>query len=145
MITEDFVGYGARVAVDFGGKIEGEEMTEKVVDFMSRISLDCVDAGVKLIGHIKSITDVEGGGYLACSVTNHEGKVRTDGKLHGGSSLEMILNVMIYGLDEHDVSEIVEPRTRDFFLTQGGSVHVEQLEGEEQDHDHSRSNVTLEL
>lgn len=137
MITEDFVGYGARISVDFGEVIPGEKLNSLLTGFMSRISLDCVDSGVKLIGHIKSISEAQDDGYLACSVTNHDGKVRTDGVLGNASGFNMVLNVMIYGLDIKTVEGIVETRTQEFFSWNGTKVELEILEGEEElDHDH---------
>jgi hypothetical protein len=147
MITEDFTGYGARIDIHLGRSMNGDELREMIERYMSRISLDCVDEGVKLIGHIKSITDTEDKGYLACSVTNHKGKVRSEGNLGDTSSLEMILNVMIYGLDMEIVERIVERRTSEYFASNGASFELEILEGEEDhdhDYDHARSNVTLQ-
>jgi len=148
MITEDFTGYGARMEVDLGQRIEGESLQARLIEFMSRISMDCVEEGVKLIGHIKSITDIPDGGYLACSVTNHEGRVRTDGELNGGSSFEMILNVMIYGLEMDVVERIVDRRAREYFEVDGATMKLEILEGEDDhdhdhDHEHSESNVSI--
>ncbi len=150
MITEDFTGYGARIEVDLGKRVEAETLHDRLVEFMSRISLDCVEEGVKLIGHIKSITDIPDGGYLACSVTNHEGRVRTDGELMGGSSFEMILNVMIYGLEMDAVKMIVDRRASEYFETDGATMTLEILEGEDDhdhdhDHEHSGSNVSLDI
>jgi hypothetical protein len=136
MITEDFTGYGAKISVDFENTIPKDQLNALISDFMSKISLDCVEAGVKLIGHIKSISEVKGDGYLACSVTSHDGKVRTDGQLGDANGFDMVLNVMIYGLNIDIVNNIVESRTEDFFAGNGMKVTVELLEGEELEHDH---------
>jgi hypothetical protein len=136
MITEDFTGYGAKISVDFENTIPKEQLNALITEFMSKISLDCVEAGVKLIGHIKSISEVQGDGYLACSVTNHDGKVRTDGQLGDANGFDMVLNVMIYGLNMDIVNTIVESRTEDFFAGNGSKVIVELLEGEELEHEH---------
>jgi hypothetical protein len=73
---------------------------------------------------------------LACSVTNHDGKVRTDGELGDASGFDMVLNVMIYGLNTDIVNNIVESGTEVFFAGNGSRVTIELLEGEELEHEH---------
>ena len=68
---------------------------------MTRIALDCVKAGTRLIGHIKCIAEVEAGKYIACSVTTPDGKPRCSGSFGIPSDkLEIVVNVLQYGLDK---------------------------------------------
>lgn len=149
MITPDFTGYGARLEVRFIEKQTPEEIINKIKSFMSRLSLDCIEAGVKLIGHIKSVTEIPGDGYLGCSVTNHNGVVETSGAIDGYTDyFEMILNVMIYGLEMGKVKEIVEERVKDDF-SNGCTYSLEVLEiteGEtEHAHDHHNHEHIIHL
>ncbi|MFP4545969.1 MAG: hypothetical protein ACLFPN_03865 [Methanomassiliicoccales archaeon] len=130
MITPDFTGYGARLHVNGSAPIDGGELEEMVKTFMSKISLACVDAGVKLIGHIKCIVEVPGEGYLSCSVTNHEGRPRCQGSLSDSSRFEMVLNIMIYGLEMEKVERIVSDQVTSQFSGMGLSPRLEVVERE---------------
>lgn len=137
MITPDFTGYGARLEIKFPEMQSPEKITGKIISFMSRLSLDCVEAGVKLIGHIKSVTEIPGDGYLGCSVTNHDGNVDTSGVIDRDTDhVEMILNIMIYGLDMDKVKNIVEKRVMNDF-GDGCAYSIEVLEVSEGEAEHT--------
>ena len=75
-MAEDFSACAARIRVTFKQPVQPAEMQRMVESLMTRIALDCVKAGTRLIGHIKCIAEVEAGKYIACSVTTPDGKPR---------------------------------------------------------------------
>lgn len=76
---------------------------------MSRIALDCVSEGTRLIGHIKCIAEIEPERYITCSVTGHDGKVRCSGSfVQTSNQLDLVINVLQYGLAKEVLVKIVD-------------------------------------
>jgi hypothetical protein len=95
MMAEDFSACAAKVHVVFKQNVEPAEMQKK--------------AGTRLIGHIKCIAEVEEGKYIACSVTTPDGKPRCTGSFGLESlKLDIVVNVLQYGLDKATLEDIVE-------------------------------------
>ena len=108
-------------------------MQKMVEDLMTRIALDCVDAGTRLIGHINCIAEVEQGKYIACSVTTHDGKPRCSGAFGTESQkLEIVINVLQYGLDKETIEDIVDREAVRGF-GDASQVRVEDLDDHEHD------------
>lgn len=108
-MAEDFSACAAKVHVTFKQPIQPAEMQTMVESLMTRIALACVEAGTRLIGHIKCIAEVEAGKYIACSVTTHDGKPRCSSSFGIASEkLEIVVNVLQYGLDKETIEDIVE-------------------------------------
>jgi hypothetical protein len=109
MMAEDFSACAARVHVTFKQMVQPADMQKMVESLMTRIALDCVKAGTRLIGHIKCIAEVETGKYLACSVTTPDGKPHSSGSFDIASNkLEIVINVLQYGLDKKTIEDIVD-------------------------------------
>jgi hypothetical protein len=116
MMAEDFSAHAAKVHVTFATAQTPEVMTDMVSTLMTRITLDCVDAGTRLIGHVKCIAEIEPERYLACSVTTHDGKVRCSGALEKRSAhLDLVINILQYGLDKQVLESIVVKRAPEAF------------------------------
>ncbi|MGD1061172.1 MAG: hypothetical protein ABR879_06920, partial [Methanomassiliicoccales archaeon] len=101
-------------------------------------------AGSRLIGHIKCIAEDEGGKFIACSVVSHEIPATCRGELTSASrSLDLVVNVLIYGLDKEKVEGIVVKESLRVFRPAGGEVRFENLEfiesGHECDEDHEHA------
>ena len=112
MMAEDFSAYAARVHVRFSSPRSEKEVQSMVEALMSRITLDCVEQGTRLIGHVKCIAEIEKEKYLACSVVNHDGRARCSGSLgRPTDSLEIIVNVLQYGLKTPVLEKIVKERS----------------------------------
>ena len=108
-MAEDFSACAAKVHVTFKLLVEPAEMQRMVESLMTRIALDCVKAGTRLIGHIKCIAEGEVGKYIACSVTTPDGKPRCSNSFGIPSDkLEIVVNVLQYGLDKQTIEDIVE-------------------------------------
>jgi hypothetical protein len=133
MMAEDFSASAAKIHVTFHRLVEPAEMQKMVESLMTRIALDCVKAGTRLIGHIKCIAEVEAGKYIACSVTTPDGKPRCSSSFGVPSDkLEIVVNVLQYGLDKQSLEDIVEKAA----ITGFGDVikvTVEDLD----DHEHA--------
>ena len=133
MISEDFSAFALRAKVSLSTKMAAAAMTEAVEGMMNAIALRCVANGTYLIGHIKSIAEIGDGSWIASSVTDLDGKVRSSGAFNSSSDrLEVVINALQYGLKldklESVVKEVVMER-----LSLIGKVEIEDI-GEEHDH-----------
>jgi hypothetical protein len=142
MITDDFVAYAGKVHAHFDRAKGPDELKSLVSNTISKVAKECMSDGARLIGHIKCIAEVDSGKYIACSVVSAENEAMCRGELDGSSkSLNLILNVLIYGLDKPKVEEIVVRCARTVFNGKGMHIDFEDLEFEghghcEDDHEH---------
>ncbi len=131
-MAEDFAACAAKVHVTFKQRIEPVQMQNMVESLLTRVALDCVKAGTRLIGHIKCIAEVGEGLHIACSVTTPDGKARCSNSFAVASDkLEIVLNVLQYGLDKQTIEDIVEKAVLTGFRDVS-RVTVEDLD----EHDH---------
>ena len=107
MITEDFAAYAARLRISFPAPLPPDELQGMLEAFMKGVAIDCLEAGTRLIGHIKSM--VEGGDSLiTCSVTDHDARVRCRGRFESPqNAVDVIINVLQYGLSKKEMERIV--------------------------------------
>jgi hypothetical protein len=140
MITSDFAAYAVKIDVHFQRPVPAAEIQAQVEGLMTKITLGCLKAGAGLIGHIKCIVETPGQGFLAISVTNHEGVPMTKGQLEEGiGEMDVIINVLLYGLSRRKIQDLVDPLARKGMTFPGAVVEVEDLEkapGHEHDHEH---------
>lgn len=135
MITDDFVAYAGKVHAHFDRAKGPDELKSLVSNTISKVAKECMSDGARLIGHIKCIAEVDSGKYIACSVVSAENEAMCRGELDGSSkSLNLILNVLIYGLDKPKVEEIVVRCARSVFNGKGMHIDFEDLEFEGHDH-----------
>ena len=132
MITEDFAAYAARLSVRFPAAVPPEKAQQMLESFMSGVSMDCLEAGTRLIGHIKCVVEV-GSSFITCSVTDHDARVRCKGRFEQPlDSVEVIVNVLQYGLAKKELVRITAECARRTF--QGSSaLGIEDLEIEQKD------------
>jgi len=142
MYTPDFAAYAGRIHVRFKKSRNAAELQKITQDFMSTAAIGCGEAGATLIGHIKCIAEADKGGYLTCSATDSSGKVRCKGQFGEGSRrLDLVLNVLVYGLERAKIEDIVMRASRTVLEGMGSFVEIEDLDVEhdhdhDQDHDH---------
>ncbi|HUL39236.1 MAG TPA: hypothetical protein VLU38_03005 [Methanomassiliicoccales archaeon] len=135
MITDDFVAYAGKVHARFDRAKGSEEVRSLVSSTISRVAKECMKDGARLIGHIKCIAEVDSGKYIACSVVSAENDAVCRGELDGSSkNLNLILNVLIYGLDKPKVEAIVVRSAESVFEGKGMHVEFEDLEFEGHEH-----------
>jgi hypothetical protein len=140
MITSDFAAYAVRIDVHFQKPVPSGDIQARVEGLMTKIALGCLQAGADLIGHIKCIVETSGQGFLAVSVTNHEGVPMSKGHLDEGiRELDIVVNVLLYGLSRGKIQDLVDPLALKEMAFPGAVVTVEDLEkahAHEHDHEH---------
>lgn len=137
MLTDDFVAYAGKVHARFDHPQGADQIRALVSRTISTVAAECMRDGASLIGHIKCIAEVDSGKYIACSVVSAEGEALCRGELDGSSTtLSIILNVLLYGLDRQKVEGIVVRSARSVFNGHGAKVDFEDLEFKDHEHCH---------
>jgi len=132
MITEDFAAYAARLRIGFPSAIPANEVQVMLESFMSGLAMDCLEAGTRLIGHIKCMVE-SGDEIIACSVTDHDARVRCRGRFETPrKEVDIIVNVLQYGLKKKDMVRIVAECGKRSFVS-NVSMSIEDLEIEEKE------------
>jgi hypothetical protein len=132
MITEDFAAYAARLRIVFPSSVPADQLQAMLESFMSGLAMDCLEAGTRLIGHIKCLVET-GDEIIACSVTDHDARVRCRGKFDTSrSEVDIIVNVLQYGLRKKDMVRIVAACGKRSFVSHV-SMAIEDLEIEEKE------------
>ncbi|MCG7844105.1 MAG: hypothetical protein MIO90_01585 [Methanomassiliicoccales archaeon] len=132
MITEDFDAYAARLRLKFPAPVAPEQMQGMMESFMSGVAMDCLEAGTRLIGHIKSVVE-SGDALIICSVTDHDAKVRCRGRFESSQmKVDLIINVLQYGLAKRDLVRIVAECGKRSFNGHS-SMNIEDLDIEQKD------------
>ena len=132
MITEDFAAYAARLRIGFPSAIPANEVQGMLESFMSGLAMDCLEAGTRLIGHIKCMVE-SGDEIIACSVTDHDARVRCRGRFETSrKEVDIIVNVLQYGLKKKDMVRIVAECGKRSFVS-NVSMSIEDLEIEEKE------------
>ncbi len=136
MITPDFTAFALRAHVHYPFPLSSRSIKEMMEEMMMEVTLECVREGADLIGHIKSVVETEGKGFLACSVVEPSGAVQTKGELGEGiDEIELLLNVLLYGLEREKVAEIAERTVRKELGANAAHLEMEDLEKKEA-HEH---------
>lgn len=129
MITSDFVAYSLRASVTSTSPAAPDLVRDRLVALMNAIALECDKAGATLIGHIKCVLDAGNKGFLAVSTTDASGRATVRGEMKEGvNELNVIINVLLYGLARIKVQEIVDPLVREHMTFDGAKVHLEDLD-----------------
>jgi hypothetical protein len=133
MISEDFSAFALKAKVRLRTKMDQITLKDAVEKMMSAIALRCVANGTYLIGHIKSIAEIDDGSWIASSVTDLDGKVRSTGGFNSTSAeLGVVINALQYGLRPDRLEAVVEEVVVEQ-LSSIGEVEIEEI-GEEHDH-----------
>jgi hypothetical protein len=133
MISEDFSAFALKANVRLRTKMDPSALTNAVERMMSTIALRSAANGTYLIGHIKSIAEISDGSWIASSVTDVNGKVRSSGALSSSSDeLNVVINALQYGLKLDRLETVVKEVVMEQ-LSLIGKVEIEDI-GEEHDH-----------
>jgi hypothetical protein len=85
------------------------EVEERICKLLVRLVDNLEKRGCSLIGHIKASFEVADGGCLFFNVTTFNQKPRCRGTLNGAVKKGIFtLNVIVFGVDLHDVTELVK-------------------------------------
>jgi hypothetical protein len=138
MITPDFAAYAVRVDVHFAQQVPPAEVRSKVEKLMMDIARACMAEGAALIGHIKCVVETPGQGFLATSVTDVGTGAVSRGQLEEGiKDMDVVINVLLYGLTRAKVQRLVDPLARYELSFPRAEVELEDLEKEHaHDHEH---------
>ena len=112
-----------------------------VASFLDQVALACATNPSVVIGHIKGLALLPGGGFLRGSKvsTKHSADVEiADAQTGECQELEMALNVLVYGLAWSEAKRIVL-KAGDAIATQAGAM-FEVVAIERHDHHHDREN-----
>ena len=104
----------AAVAADINGTfkktISCDEANNTFIDFLSNVTKDCAAAGAVMIGHVKANVR-SGNEMLAINSTTEDGHVRIRSQFSSDvSEYTMTINVIVYGVVEKRISEILDKR-----------------------------------
>ena len=132
MITEDFAAYAVRLKISYPSPVLADEVQHALESFMNGLAMDCLEAGTRLIGHIKCLVENEDE-MVTCSVTDHDCRVRCRGRFENPrSELEIIVNVLQYGLRKSDLARIMASCGKRSFPGHS-SLSIEDLEIDKED------------
>ncbi|NLK26050.1 MAG: hypothetical protein GX307_05700 [Euryarchaeota archaeon] len=136
MMTPDFSAYAVGVDVHLDCPVAPKEICSAIEDLLGHIARECDRAGATLIGHIKSVVETDGQGFLGVSVIDPTGEATFRGELQEGiTQMDIIINVLLYGLTKDRLQGLVDPLVRKYLVFPGGEIELKGLE-ECHDHDH---------
>ena len=93
----------------FDDAIPANELSSKVALLLSGLTSGLREDGGRLIGHIKGLVDADPKGHLLFSITSFEEGARFKGGMAGGiTEAVLTINVIVYGIEEEIVAEILE-------------------------------------
>ena len=131
MLTDDFTAYAAKVNISLKEPVSADSIQRKLTTFLSLIASECSDNGAYLIGHIKCGVESEKGFY-ASSITAPTDTPSVRGEMGDGSeSLEVIINVLLYGLDKLTVKQITKAAVPVSLSFVDAEIKIWDLESEE--------------
>lgn len=141
MITSDFSAYAVKIDVHLHERVPSNLLQSRIESLLSSIAKECMAAGATLIGHIKCLANTANHGFLAVSVVDERSGPRSRGCLEDGvEEIEIVLNVLLYGLSRDKVEDIVERTSQVGLAIPGAHVHLTELDedhhGSGHDHEH---------
>lgn len=101
-----------------------ENWESVLVDYLQRIAQRCATSGKCVIGHIKALATFPDQGYLRVSVVAADIPASIEGKAPPGcASLELTLNVLVYGLERDIIEQIVKETANEIANQRKGEGH----------------------
>jgi hypothetical protein len=141
VITSDFSAYAVKIDVHLHESVPAGTLQSCIESLLSTIAKECMAAGATLIGHIKCLANTADHGFLAVSVVDERAEPRSRGGLDDGiEEIEIVLNVLLYGLSRDKVEDIVERTSQVGLAIPGAHIHLKELDEDHheggQDHEH---------
>jgi len=104
----------------FEGEVSWEEM---LAGYLQALAQGCAQSSQAVIGHIKALALFSAGEYLQVSVVAPDRPASTDGHAPPGiTSLELTLNVLVYGLGREQIEQLVVAKTQEISARWGGEI-----------------------
>lgn len=92
---------------------EGEELVERLREFLHALLCALHDGGCSLIGHVKGMVDADDRGRVFFSVTSFRGPPHVTGAIGGSlGSCRLTLNVIVFGIEESAIEAAVRDAMR---------------------------------
>ncbi|HBY98193.1 MAG: hypothetical protein M5U01_08685 [Ardenticatenaceae bacterium] len=127
--------YAARVHWQSPAPLDQRALETLLAHLLEEVARRADAAGARLVGHIKALATFPDGGYVRGSVTSPGQAADTIGVVPGRHhQFDLTLNVLVYGLTEDEVDQIVraavQRRARDAgaaFVVDWPTHHLERL------------------
>ncbi len=109
-----------------------------LAQYLQALAQRCVGAsGGAVVGHIKALALFPNQGYLRLSVVAPNIPASIEGKAPPGcTSLELTLNVLVYGLERSTIEQITQDASDDIARQWKGGVDHKKLPQASQQHTH---------
>jgi len=107
--------------------------------YLQTIAKQCTSVGKCVIGHIKALSTFPDKSYLRISVVAANIPATKEGKVPAGcADLELTLNVLVYGLAQSTIEQIVYETANEIAHQMKGAVHHRNVShaGEHLHHSH---------
>ena len=86
----------------------------RLSEYLQTLAQNCAEMDGAVIGHIKALALFPEGQYLRASVVSADRLATVEGCVpHGFTTLELTLNVLVYGLTREQIKKIVERTARE--------------------------------
>ena len=111
-------------------------------EYLQTIAKRCTSAGKCVIGHIKALSTFADKSYLQISVVAANIPATLEGKAPAGCvDLELTLNVLVYGLAQSTIEQIVYETANEIARQRKGAVHHKDIShaGEHLHHSHHQN------
>ncbi len=93
----------------FDEAIRPNELKSRTRFLLSELAAGLEASGLRLIGHVKGLIDADEKGHLLFSLTSFEDGARFKGGMVGGvTEAVLTINVILYGVEEKIVEEMLE-------------------------------------
>ena len=101
--------FAAKIRFTTTAPVSSGQWAEAVRELMEGIGNGCNASGPCLVGHVKCLTSFETEGFIRASLVNPAAPPDVENSApEGAMSAELILNVLVYGLERARISAIVQ-------------------------------------
>lgn len=129
----------ARLTWRFPAPLAPDACAALLADAVGAVARACQAAGPAVIGHIKALAVLPGGGYLRASAISATHPVDFEAHQASGEALAELavtLNAIVYGLSPEVIGGIIAGQIGQLVEARGGSMHVETISESHHTHDH---------
>jgi len=135
----NFTPYASHVHLSFSREQSGAEWKKLIECFLDELGQKCAEEK-SVIGHIKCLSRLPGGGYIRGSKVSPDYPADVDliTGTHPMKEMKLTLNVLVYGLCTSHLSQLVEKTAREIAESWRGEVKVYPVlscDGENNGHD----------
>jgi hypothetical protein len=130
--------YAARLHWQLPTATDGQGWAAILAEHLESLARRCDETGQNVIGHIKGLAVLPGGGYVRVNVVSPERPADVESTALGQcADLNFDLNVLVYGLPVGQVKWLTHETAASVAMHRGGQVDVEPISQEEFAESHS--------